>query len=365
MTRSNWLNKLFAAGLMLVVLAACGNNKGVDEESSSKPYAGKEINVLSWEGYQEDEWVTPFEEEYAVKVNVTYAGSVDEMFSKAASGSLKYDLIFMDGGSVTRYNKLNLIQPIDVSKLKHYGDLIPNMKSINDSHVVFDSKTFAIPFAWGSLPMAVNKDKIKEPITSWSALWDSKYKGKIGTMDDASNQVATTALLLGFSDPYNLTPEQLDQVKQKLIEQKPLVRSYYTGFEDGKNLLASEEAWLMFTQGPTMITDLQAQGMNIEEVIPKEGALVWIDNATIGADTKNPDLIYEYINYLISSEVQAQLIKKTGYGGVNKLSVENLTPEEAKKSHMDDASYFDRLVYVASPENFENRVKLWNEVKAQ
>jgi len=363
MKRNSGFGMLVTAILLLAVLAACGDSKG-SADNNEKPYAGEEINVLSWEGYQEIEWVEPFEKEHGVKVNVTYAGSVDEMFSKAASGSVQYDLIFMDGGSVTRYNKLNLIQPIDVTKLKNNQNLIANMKSLNDEHVVLDGNTFAIPFAWGANPMAVNRDKVKEPITTWGALWDEKYKGKIITVDDANNQVANTALFLGFEDPYNLTDDQLEQIKQKLIEQKPLVRSYYSGFEDGKNLIASGEAWIIFTQGSTMVTDLQEQGLNVEEVIPDEGALVWIDNATIGAKARNIELIHTYIDYLISAEVQAQLIKKTGYGGVSTAAVDLLTDDEARKAHMDDPSYFDKLVYVAFPESFEKRVKLWNEVKA-
>ncbi|MFD1772780.1 ABC transporter substrate-binding protein [Paenibacillus rhizophilus] len=364
--------------VILVGLSGCGGNAssentGAGKASPTAPsnggedlakFKGETINVLSWEGYQEDEWVKPFEQKYGVTVKVTYAGSVDEMFAKAASGSVKYDLIFMDGGSVNRYHKMNLIQPIDLTKLTNTKQLIENMKSLNDKHVVKDGETYAVPFAWGSLPMMVNTDKIKEPIDSWNALWDSKYNGKIVTLDDAANQTAMTALLLGFEDPYNLTDEQLDQVKKKLLEQKPLVRTYYSGFEDGKNLMASDEGWIGFSMGPTMITDLQKEGKNIVEVIPKEGALVWIDNAVIGKDAKDPELVHVYIDYLISSEVQAQLIKKTSYGGVNADSASMLTAEEKKVSHMDDPNYFNNLVYVAFPESFEKRVKLWNEIKA-
>lgn len=364
--------------VILVGLSGCGGSAGSTNSdagtaSSAAPanggedaakFKGETINVLSWEGYQEDEWVKPFEQKYGVTVKVTYAGSVDEMFAKAASGSVKYDLIFMDGGSVNRYFKMNLIQPIDLAKLKNTNQLIANMKSLNDKHVVKDGKTYAVPFAWGSLPMMVNTDKIKEPIDSWNALWDPKYSGKIVTLDDAANQTAMTAMLLGFEDPYNLTDEQLDQVKSKLLEQKPLVRTYYAGFEDGKNLMASDEGWIGFSMGPTMITDLQKEGKNVVEVIPKEGALVWIDNAVIGKDAKDPELVHVYIDYLISSEVQAQLIKKTSYGGVNADSANKLTDEEKKVSHMDDPNYFNNLVYVAFPESFEKRVKLWNEVKA-
>lgn len=373
---------LMLFSLMLVWLGGCGGNEPMvsekNEETSTKnetqsendksdenQFKGETINVLSWEGYQEDEWVKPFEEEHGISVNITYAGSVDEMFAKAASGSVKYDIIFMDGGSVQRYLKMDLVQPIDMTKLSNSNLLIDSMKKLNDDHVVLEGENYAVPFAWGSLPMMVNKDKITEPIDSWDAMWDEKYKGKVVTLDDANNQVAMTAILLGFEDPYNLTEEQFAQVEQKLIEQKPFVRSYYAGFEDGKSMMASSEGWLGYAMGPTMITDLQKQGLNVEEVIPKEGALVWIDNAVMGIDAKNPELIYTYIDYLISSEVQAEFITMTSYGGVNSESAAMLTDEVKRISHMDDpTSYFENLVYVAFPESFEKRVKLWNEVKA-
>ncbi|MEX2461196.1 MAG: extracellular solute-binding protein [Paenibacillaceae bacterium] len=370
---------IFMLMAMLVVLGAgCSKDeqaKGTTDEPATtsanttpvpgeKSFKGEKINVLSWEGYQEKEWVKPFEDKYGVTVNITYAGSVDEMFSKVASGSVKYDLIFMDGGSVKRYQKMDLVQPIDLSKLKSASELISNLKKLNDSYVILDGSTYAVPFAWGTLPMMVNVDKIKEPIDSWGALWDQKYKGKIVTLDDASNQIAMTALLLGIKDPYNLTDDQFDQVKQKLIAQKPLVRSYYAGFEDGKNLMASGEAWIGYTMGPTMITDLQKDGVNVKEVIPKEGALVWIDNAVMGKSVKNPELIYTYIDYLISADIQTQFINKTNYGGVNSKAAEMLTDEQKRIVHMDDPNYFNNLVYVAFPESFEKRVKLWNEVKA-
>jgi len=351
--------------IAIFISTACstGNQDDRKEEGGSSPYTGKTLNVISWEGYQEPEWVKPFEDKYGVKVNVTYAGSVDDMFAKVQAGSVKYDLIFMDGGSVKRYKNFNLIQPIDMSKLASSAELIKKMKDVNDKHVVIDGKTFAVPFAWGSLPMMVNTDKIKEPIDSWNALWDEKYKGKVITMDDANNQIAMTALLLGLQDPYNLSEEEMAQVKNKLLQQKPLVKTYYSGFEDGKNLMASGEAWLGYSMGPTMIADLQKQGLPVREVIPKEGALVWVDNAAIGKESENVDLVYEYLNYLISADVQTALIQKTGYGGVNEKAAEKLSIHEAKVSHMDDQYYFDNLVYIAFPESFEKRVKVWNEVK--
>ncbi|MET3292979.1 UNVERIFIED_CONTAM: spermidine/putrescine transport system substrate-binding protein [Brevibacillus sp. OAP136] len=361
------MKKMWSAALAILTVmfsAACGSADHSGAGSEASPFQGKTLNVMSWEGYQEPNWVKPFEEKYGVTVNVTYAGSVDDMFAKVQAGSVKYDLIFVDGGSVKRYQQFHLIQPIDTAKLTHVNELIKQLKEKNDKHVVIDGQTYALPFAWGSLPMMVNTKKVKEPVNSWEALWNQKYKGKVITMDDANNQVAMTGLMLGISDPYDLNDGQMAEIKAKLIQQKSVVKTYYSGFEDGKSLMASGEAWLGYAMGSTMISDLKQQGLPIEEVIPKEGALVWVDNAVIGQGTENLELVHKYLDYLISADVQTKLIRKTGYGGVNQEAANLLTPEEAKAAHMDDQGYFDKLVYIAYPESFEKRVALWNQVKA-
>ena len=42
----------------------------------------RELRIFTFEGYTDDEWVKEFEEANDAKVNVTYTGSVDEMFAK-------------------------------------------------------------------------------------------------------------------------------------------------------------------------------------------------------------------------------------------------------------------------------------------
>jgi len=184
----------------------------------SLAYAQETLNILCFQGYTEDVWVKEFERLTGVKVNATYSGMVEEMFSKAAAGGGQYDLVTIDCGSVQRYYENNLLQPIDLSKISNWEKVSQKFKDID--FTVFDGKPYHVSFVWGSNNVVYNKDAVGELPTTWSVLWDPKYKGQVSITDEANNNVVVAAIALGFPDPYNLTEDQFKQVKEKLIEIK-------------------------------------------------------------------------------------------------------------------------------------------------
>ena len=80
---------------------------------------------------------------------------------------------------------------------------------------------------------------------SWSLMWDAKLKGKISVWDDLST-VYMAAQVLGYDKPdpghlYNLSDEELNAVKKKLIELKPNVRKMWSTGGELTNLFQSRE----------------------------------------------------------------------------------------------------------------------------
>src|ERR1700733_4809518 len=83
---------LIAAGLVafMLVLAACGGGGGSSsgtgggegDNNGELQKLGKgegQVNLISWAGYVEPEWVKPFEAKTGCKVNDKVAGTSDEM----------------------------------------------------------------------------------------------------------------------------------------------------------------------------------------------------------------------------------------------------------------------------------------------
>ena len=177
----------------------------------------KELRMLTWEGYADEQWVKAFEEKTGAKLSVTYTGSVDEIFAKmTASDGADFDVIAIETSSYKRLTELKLLQALDLAKLPNAKNLMPAFQKV--SAIEFDGKTYAAPFAWGSIPLIYNADTFKTAPDSWEVLWDPNNKGKVIVMDDANNAIVTAALTLGIKDPFNLSDADFKAVKEKLLQ---------------------------------------------------------------------------------------------------------------------------------------------------
>ncbi len=328
-------------------------------------FAGEILNILCFQGYTEDTWVREFEKQTGAKVNVTYSGMVEEMFTKAAAGGGQYDLVSIDCGSVQRYYENNLLQPIDLSKIPNWAKVSQKFKDID--FTVFDGRSYHVPFVWGSNNVVYNKDAVGELPNTWWVLWDPKYKGQVSITDEANNNIVVTAIALGFPDPYNLTEDQFKQVKEKLIELKGNLRTLTVGFDSEKSVLASGEVNLAVSGYDSgLILYLRDElKMNVGRLMPKEGIYVWADGWVILKDAKNPDLAHKWIDFMLSDFTQKELAKYMGFGAVTPAAREALDPDIVKLCSYDNIDNVPVPVFLMkSPENFEARVNLWNEVKA-
>lgn len=315
--------------------------------------APKELRILTWEGYADEPWVKAFEAKTGAKVKITYTGSVDEIFAKmTASKGQDFDVIAIETSSYKRLTQEKLIQPVDLSKIPNAKNLLPAFRDV--SAIVFDGKPYAVPFAWGSIPLIYDKKAFPQPPASWSVLWDEKYKGRIIAMDDANNAIVTTALLLGYKDPFNLTDAQFAEIKAKLLDQKRFVSTYYAGFDDGVSIFAQGGVDLMMSMGEPQAPMLQKKGVDVGLTIPKEGAIGWIDCWAISAGARDPELAHAWIDAMLDKKVGTYISEKTGYG--------NTTNADANAAI--GLTYADKLVFLQAPENFARRIDLWNEIKA-
>jgi spermidine/putrescine-binding protein len=312
--------------------------------------ATRELRMYTWDGYADAAWVKEFEETNNCKVNVAYGASVDEMFAKiSGSKGADFDMIVVDTSTVPRYAKAGLIAPLDMAKIPNAANLTTAFKSVPVLQI--DGKSYGVPFAWGSLGMIYDTEffKGKEP-DSWATLWNPEYEGRMISIDDANNSVVTAALLMGMSDPYNLTDDQLSQVKAKLIEQKKLLLSYYSGFDDGVEIWKKNKIVAMFALSELQAKKMIDQGLPVKYLIPKEKAIGWLDCMLLTSAAKEPDLAMAWMNFASEKRIGADMNKKSSYG--------NTTGESP------GMDYSEKLSWLQPPEDFNKRVNLWTEVKA-
>src|SRR5271170_7860605 len=325
------------------------------------------LNLLVWEGYADPSFVKAFEEQHHCKVSASYMGSSDELVAKLRGGSAgNYDVISPSSDVATSIAVAGLAAPLDLTKIPGYGQLSPQLTSLPLVRV--KGQVYGVPFMWGPDPLLYDTTVFAQPPESWNVLWDPKYKGKISVWDDLST-VYMAAQVLGYDKPdpsqlYNLTDEQLEAVKKKLLELKPNIRKMWSRGGELTNLFQNHE--IVAAMGwPLNTVDLRSANFPVGETIPKENTTCWIDHLMITAGSENKDLAYKFLEYMIQAQTQKKIADVTGYTPANPQAAQFMAADQIKGLHLDDVDNYQKRIYFW--QNVARRAKyneIWNEVKA-
>ena len=325
--------------------------------------AAGEVNLLTWEGYADESFVKPFEDATGCKVSATYVGSNDDFAPKLAAGGGVYDIVTPSIDATKVLIEAGFIDPIDLARVPRYSEIYDKFRV--SEGINHEGKAFGVPFSWGSIPFMYRVDKFDTPPTSLKALWDPALKGKISLWDDKS-ALYVASRVIGNMNIYALSDAELDAAKQKLIEQKPLVRKYWATAGELVDLYAAGEVWISNTWGGYQSALLADQNIVVKEFIPEEGAEGWMDSLLIVKGTPNEDCVYKYINMATTEQGQCGMSNVNGYSSANPVAAKKcMSPEQFMDLHQADVGYLDSLFLW---ENLRDRLgaytNTWNAVKA-
>ncbi len=345
---------VFAAIFVLaIVFAGCGPKT-------------ETLSLLVWEGYADPSFLKAFEDAHHCKVVASYMGSSDELVAKLRGGSAgNYDVISPSSDVATSTVRAGLAAPLDLSKIPAYPQLSARLRE--SPLVKASGQTYGVPFVWGPNPLLYDTNAFPKAPESWSDLWNPKLKGKISLWDELSS-VYMAAQVLGYDKPdpiqlYNLSDEQLEAVKKKLIELKPNVRKYWTTGGELTNLFQNHE--ITAAMGwPLMTVQLRKLSYPIGETIPKENTTGWIDHLMITAASSHKELAHAFLEYMVEPQTQKLVTDVTHYTPANPGTAQLLTPDEVKSLHLDDPdAYMKRIYFWQDVPRRQKYTEIWNEVK--
>jgi len=271
------------------------------------------LNLYNYAGYICPGIITDFEKETGIKVNQSYYNSNEELFARMTMGASDYDLIVPSGFMVQNLIKLNMLAPIRVEN-------IPNARFLDPAfcQVSFDPEgQYHIPYTYGSSGILYNSNVIKEPVVSWSILWDPQYKGRITMLDDMRETLFAGCKRAGVRlQDWNVA--DLERAYLALAEQKPLLLRYDSGMIESL-LLSGASVLSHYWSGGAM--RLQMQHPHIRFAIPREGVAMFIDSLCIPANARHRDNAERFINFLISPEQSARNMEDICYVMPNKTAI--------------------------------------------
>ncbi len=325
--------------------------------------SGEQVIVYNWGEYIDPEVLTMFEEETGI--NVIYEGfeTNEIMYPKIYSGAIAYDAVCPSDYMIQRMLKNDLLAELNF-------DNIPNLKNIGDTYLEFSrgfdpENKYSVPYLWGTVGILYNKTMVDEPIDSWSVLWDEKYRDNILMQDSVRDAFGITLKYLGYS--LNSTDlDELEEAKDLLISQKPLVQAYVIDQVRDK-MIGGEAAIGVIYSGEALYT--QMENPDLEYVIPKEGSNLWMDSWVIPKNAKNKENGEKFINFLCRPDIAKMNFEYITYSIPNEPGRELIEDDELRESKVafpdpEDLKNCEVFQYLGDKYDAVYN-ELWREVKSK
>lgn len=322
----------------------------------------KKVVVYNWGEYLDPEILTMFEEETGIDVVYEEFETNEILYPKISSGAIAYDVICPSDYMIQRMIKNDLLAEINF-------DNIPNIKNIGKEYMdqsrQFDPENkYSVPYCWGTVGILYNKTMVDEPVTSWSILWDEKYKDNILMQDSVRDTFGATLKYLGYS--LNSTDlDELTKARDLLIKQKPLVQAYVIDQVRDK-MIGNEAAIGVIYSGEAIYT--QKENPDLEYVVPEEGSNIWIDSWVIPKNAENKENGEKFINFLCRPDIALKNFEYITYSTPNTEARKMIEDESIRNSKIafPDLSKYDNLetFQYLGTEADQTYGELWNQVKS-
>ena len=276
--------------------------------------SGQSSESITFFNYGENidkETLKQFEEEYGIKVKMSTFDDMDTMYLKIAESNAQYDVILVSDALMPKMIDGGLLQELN-------KETIPNIAQMDEEYLNLEidpGNKYSVPYMFGTIGIIYDKNVVTEEVDSWDILWDEKYKNKVFMFDTYRDTIGAALKKLGYS-LNSENPEELEEAKQLLLEQRKLVDPIY-GVDNGTSMIATGETALnMIWSGEGL--NLQDEYPNLVYTIPKEGVNFWIDSLCIPANAKNVEGAEKFINFVSDKESALRIADEIGYTTPNK-----------------------------------------------
>jgi putative spermidine/putrescine transport system substrate-binding protein len=264
----------------------------------SPAMAQEKLVVSTWGGSFRDlideAIAKKFTAETGVAVEYITGGTMDRLNqAKLAGGTPESDITFTTAHVGWLYANSGLYDELDLSKVPNAANLVPQAK-ISPYHIGSWAYVYTIGYLPDQLPKGVSFE-------SWEGLWNPELKGKIASPDFDPSHIINVAAKLSGGDASNWQVGE-----KKLLELKPNFKAFYTNDANSQQLFATGETAVQVVLSMNAYY-MKDQGVPIEIVIPKEGAVLGIDTMAIMKGSKKAELAYKFINTALDPEVQAKI----------------------------------------------------------
>jgi len=302
----------------------------------------------------------------------------DESIQKMVigDGNKLFDAVTDNGGGMEdALASQGAIEPLDTSRIPNWKNILPayNEGALGDHTIRYEGKVYATPIIANADSISYDYKALGFHPDSWAVLFDPEFKGRVAMQNDFGPTMTNTAIYLresgiaSIKDPANMEPDEVQSVAEFLIEQKKKgqFRTFWDGFQNGVDLLASGEVLMSSTWEAISLVAAGRVGdkADIRYGTMKEGHQVWNNIVMLtrgGVERGQDEAYYKLANVYLSPWFGARTLGGLGF------APQMIGVESYIKDHPDDFddAMQERILRILNSKNERYAVKgnAWQNV---
>jgi putative spermidine/putrescine transport system substrate-binding protein len=302
------------------------------QQAFAADIASEELRTVGLSVTVQERILADFKAKSGVKAVSGKGAIFPDTQTELLSGSTAYDCWETIGERLPAVIETNKIEAIPTSALKNWGNIRdtftkPNPKWDKSKQIAGqiwkdDKQTqlWMVPTVYNYDSIGYRPDLVsKEEASSWTAIFDDKFRGKTGLNVDPLIAFGQAVLamnslgLLQVPNPGNPDKKSIDEASKFLISKKKngQFRALWGDFGELVNLLASGEMILADAWQPAVMA-VKAQGKQCTYAVPKEGYRAWSIGISPITGTPNKEAVIAYADYWLSGP-PATIVSEQGY----------------------------------------------------
>lgn len=253
------------------------------------------LNIYNWGNYTNPALIEKFEAETGIEVTITDYDSNTTALAKIEAGGHGFDIVVPTHSYVPIYVGKGLLMKPGIPDMPNYGAIAAQWRDVDWD----PGREYSVPWQWGTTGVAVNRSAYDGDINT-SAIWLDPPEALVGRVNvvPEMQDVVSLALMYVGGEPCTTDTAMLKKARDALLAAKPKWMSMDYGMTEklsNADVMASVN-W----NGSTFRA--RANNPDVAYGYPREGFVVWMDNAAILADAQNVEEARTFLNFIMDPE---------------------------------------------------------------
>jgi putrescine transport system substrate-binding protein len=361
---------------LLSLLAACGSDAGRTAHTAAAADSGP-LYFSNWEGEIAPNTLPEFQRRTGIRVVVEDIPDNVSLQTKLLTGHSGSDVVVPSSNFLAPLIAAGAIQKLDKSRLPNWRHVDPAV--LAELEKIDPGNQYGVPYLWGTHALAYNIKAVtkalgREPEPSWKLLFDPDEARRLAScgitwQDSAGSIMMDLGLLAIGRDPAGESLDDLHADEAAFMRVRPYVRYIESGGRNRSDLASGDICITIGASGEMLQARETAaetgSGVQVRYVVPKEGALMWVDLLAIPAGAPHPNAAYRFLDYLLEPHVIAGVTNASKYANANRDATSLVDPALRGDPAIyppDDARARLHLVPAESQAYTRARVAAWTRI---